>query len=62
MKTLEILVPGTPALTSRQFKEQDFVKVVDFLDVGVEIALEAQRKTGECILVSLKSKQTVVNL
>ncbi|XP_065052796.1 serine hydroxymethyltransferase, mitochondrial-like isoform X1 [Rhopilema esculentum] len=49
---------GTPALTSRQFKEQDFVKVVDFLDVGVEIALEAQRKTGN----SMKAfKEAVVS-
>lgn len=37
---------GTPALTSRQFKEEDFRKVVDFIDTGVEIALEAQNKTG----------------
>ena len=38
---------GAPALTSRHFKEDDFVKVVEFLDRGVKIALEAQHLTGE---------------
>ena len=37
---------GAPALTSRNFKEDDFVKVVEFLDRGVKIALEAQSATG----------------
>ena len=41
---------GTPALTSRQFKENDFIKVVEFIDVGIEIALDAQKKTGLLIL------------
>nr|XP_002126094.1 serine hydroxymethyltransferase, mitochondrial [Ciona intestinalis] len=36
---------GAPALTSRDFVEEDFVKVVDFLDKGVEIAIEAKKKT-----------------
>ena len=41
---------GAPALTSRNFKEADFVKVVEYLDRGVKIALEAQSATGmkEC--------------
>ena len=41
---------GAPALTSRNFKEADFVKVVEFLDRGVKIALDAQHSTGarEC--------------
>lgn len=38
---------GVPALTSRDFKENDFVKVVEFLDRGVKIALEAQHATGD---------------
>lgn len=38
---------GAPALTSRNFKEGDFVKVVKFIDRGVQIALEVQRATGE---------------
>ncbi|KAM7447692.1 Serine hydroxymethyltransferase 2 [Porites harrisoni] len=38
---------GAPALTSRNFKEEDFVKVVEFIDRGVKIALEAQKSTGD---------------
>jgi len=38
---------GTPALTSRGFKEQDFVKIAEFLDRGVKIALEIQSKSGK---------------
>jgi glycine hydroxymethyltransferase len=37
-------------LTSRNFKEDDFIQVVEFLDRGVQIALEAQDKTGETII------------
>jgi len=33
---------GTPALTSRSFKENDFVKVADFLHRAVQIALRIQ--------------------
>jgi len=36
---------GTPALTSRGFKEEDFVTVVDFIDEAVDIAAEAKSKT-----------------
>jgi glycine hydroxymethyltransferase len=38
---------GVPALTSRNFLEEDFVKVVDFLDRGVQIAIDAKAKTGK---------------
>ncbi|PNF20951.1 Serine hydroxymethyltransferase, mitochondrial [Cryptotermes secundus] len=37
---------GVPALTSRQFKEPDFVKVVELLDRGVAIAAQAKEKSG----------------
>lgn len=37
---------GAPALTSRDFKEEDFVQVIDFVHQGVQIAIEAQEKTG----------------
>ncbi|XP_028395978.1 serine hydroxymethyltransferase, mitochondrial-like [Dendronephthya gigantea] len=37
---------GAPALTSRDSKESDFVQVVDYLDQGVKIAVEAQENTG----------------
>lgn len=38
---------GAPALTSRQFKEADFEKVVEFIDEGIQIALDVKKKTGE---------------
>lgn len=50
------LVLGAPALTSRQFKEDDFVQVVEFLDEGFKIALDVKKKTGESAL----KKETVV--
>ncbi|KAJ4933980.1 hypothetical protein JOQ06_006788 [Pogonophryne albipinna] len=36
---------GTPALTSRQLNEADFEKVVDFIDAGIQIALDVKKKT-----------------
>nr|XP_014268748.2 serine hydroxymethyltransferase, mitochondrial isoform X5 [Maylandia zebra] len=38
---------GAPALTSRQFKEADFVQVVEFMDEGFKIALDVTKKTGK---------------
>ncbi|XP_039864127.1 LOW QUALITY PROTEIN: serine hydroxymethyltransferase, mitochondrial [Simochromis diagramma] len=38
---------GAPALTSRQFKEADFVQVVEFMDEGLKIALDVKKKTGK---------------
>lgn len=38
---------GAPALTSRQFREEDFRRVVDFIDEGVSIGLEVKRKTAK---------------
>jgi len=37
---------GTSALTSRSFKEQDFVKVAEYLHRAVQIALVVQEKAG----------------
>lgn len=37
---------GTPALTSRSFKEKDFAKVAEFLHRSVQIALKAQEAAG----------------
>lgn len=37
---------GTPALTSRDFKEQDFEKVVDFIHRGILLTLEIQVSCG----------------
>ncbi|MQL83898.1 hypothetical protein Taro_016389 [Colocasia esculenta] len=36
---------GTPALTSRGFVEEDFVKVADFFDAAVNIALKIKAET-----------------
>ena len=41
------LTAGAPALTSRQFKEADFEKVVEFMDEGIKIALDVKKKTGK---------------
>jgi len=38
---------GTPALTSRGFKEVDFEQVADFLDQAVKISLRIQEKGGK---------------
>ncbi|EGC37884.1 serine hydroxymethyltransferase [Dictyostelium purpureum] len=38
---------GAPALTSRGLKEEDFVKVVDFLDRVVKVSLDVQSKVGK---------------
>ncbi|XP_034255975.1 serine hydroxymethyltransferase, mitochondrial-like [Thrips palmi] len=40
---------GAPALTSRNFTEKDFEKVVDLLDVAVNIAAEAKSKSGKTL-------------
>ncbi|XP_048578710.1 serine hydroxymethyltransferase, mitochondrial isoform X2 [Nematostella vectensis] len=53
---------GAPALTSRNFKEQDFVRVVEYIDRGVHIALDAQESTGDNLktfLPFIKSDQTI---
>jgi len=38
---------GTPALTSRGFKEKEMEKIAEFLDRGVKIAIEIQSKVGK---------------
>ena len=40
---------GAPALTSRGFKEADFVKVGDFIDEGIKIVLKHQDRAGKTI-------------
>ncbi|KAH9368641.1 hypothetical protein HPB48_004660 [Haemaphysalis longicornis] len=40
---------GAPALTSRDFKEKDFHKVIEFIDRAVAIALEAKPKAGKTV-------------
>lgn len=46
LKTDNPFILGAPALTSRQFKEADFEKVVDFIDKGIAIASDVKKKTG----------------
>ena len=36
---------GTPALTSRGFTEEDFVKVAEFFDAAVKLALKIKADT-----------------
>lgn len=45
---------GAPALTSRNFKEADFVKVIELLDRAVDIGLHAQQ--GTRLLKDFKNK------
>ena len=40
---------GTSALTTRGFKENDFIKVVDFLDRVIKIAINIQNKVGNIL-------------
>lgn len=40
---------GTPALTSRNFKEADIEKVANFIDRGIKITVEAQEGCGSTI-------------
>ncbi len=36
---------GTPALTSRGFAEEDFVKVAEFFDAAVQLAVKIKAQT-----------------
>ena len=45
---------GTAALTSRGFKEIDFIKVVEYIDSVIKIALEIQKKSGNKLLDFIK--------
>ncbi|ERE90593.1 serine hydroxymethyltransferase [Cricetulus griseus] len=59
---------GAPALTSRQFREDDFRRVVDFIDEGVNIGLEVKRKTAKLqdfksfLLKDAETSQRLANL
>ncbi|KAI9207080.1 serine hydroxymethyltransferase [Polychytrium aggregatum] len=53
---------GTSALTSRSFKEADFVKVAEFLHRGVEIAIKLQSTAGKLLkdfIVAAESSEEV---
>ncbi|KAJ3042591.1 Serine hydroxymethyltransferase 4 [Rhizophlyctis rosea] len=56
---------GAPALTSRSFKEADFVKIAEFLDRAAQIALEVQKTSGKLIkdfVVALEGNEQVKQL
>ena len=46
---------GTPALTSRGFKEDDFVKVAHFLDRAVKLCVEIQASSGKKLVDFVKA-------
>lgn len=46
---------GAPAMTSRNFKEEEFVKIVDLIDRGVQIGLNVQNKQTSKLLKDFKS-------
>lgn len=45
---------GTPAMTSRGLKEDDFVKVAEFIDRAVQIALDEKKKVSSTKLIDFK--------
>ena len=40
---------GTPALTSRGMKEEEFCKIADFMDRAAQIALKIQETSGKML-------------
>ena len=48
---------GTSALTSRGLKEEDFIKVVEFIDNVIKIALEIQKKSGPKLVDFIKAME-----
>jgi glycine hydroxymethyltransferase len=56
---------GSSSLTSRRLGEEEFKKVVDFLDRSVKIGVEIQKKTGKPLknfIVGVKESQEVKDL
>lgn len=46
---LRMLVPGTPAMTSRGLVEKDFVQIAEFLHQAVTICLDVQKERGKLL-------------
>ncbi|CAO3627991.1 unnamed protein product [Cunninghamella echinulata] len=46
---------GTPAMTSRGLKEQDFVQIADYIDRAVGIAVNIQKSSGSKLLKDFKA-------
>uniref|UniRef100_A0A1D1Z011 Serine hydroxymethyltransferase n=1 Tax=Anthurium amnicola TaxID=1678845 RepID=A0A1D1Z011_9ARAE len=57
---------GTAALTSRSFKEHDFVKVAEYLHRAVQIALSVQEKAGSKMMkdfvMACQDNEDIANL
>jgi glycine hydroxymethyltransferase len=53
---------GTPALTSRGFKEADFEQVAEFLHRAVEVAVEIQTTLAAALPATTTGKAPVVKL
>ena len=53
---------GTSALTSRGLKEEDFIKVVEFIDNVINIALEIQKESGSKLVDFIKAMETNAEL
>ena len=47
---------GTPALTSRNFKEADFLVVADFIDQGFKLAVEINKSAKGTTLKDFKER------
>eukprot|EP01112_Ceratiomyxa_fruticulosa_P010938 TRINITY_DN2920_c0_g1_i1.p1 TRINITY_DN2920_c0_g1~~TRINITY_DN2920_c0_g1_i1.p1 ORF type:complete len:449 (-),score=109.19 TRINITY_DN2920_c0_g1_i1:91-1437(-) len=49
---------GTPALTSRGFKEPDFLRVAEFLDRVVKVSIRIQDKVGKKLIDFVKALES----
>jgi len=47
---------GTPALTSRNFKEEDILRVADFIDRGFKLAVEINKSAKGTLLKDFKER------
>jgi len=56
---------GTPALTSRGFKEEDFRKVADFIDEAIKLCIKVQKVAGKKLqdfVPALENEEEVLSL
>ena len=53
---------GTAALTTRNFKEADSIKVVEFIDKAIKLALQIQEKVGKKLVDFSKNLETNVEV
>lgn len=53
--TKSVCISGTPALTSRGFVEEDFVKVAEYFDAAVKLAVNIKAETTGFLQASIPS-------